>query len=89
MLMSGQRRSESPTRPFLFPPFPPTSRRNGNVSLDFGIVRVLWLTSSVSDYPHGDGRSPDQTIINKQAAPPPDLRLPFGAKEVTGEGDQP
>lgn len=37
----------------------------------------------------GYGATSNQRIMNDQAAPPPDLRLPFGAKEVTGERDQP
>ncbi len=40
-------------------------------------------------YPQGYGKSADQSILNDQAAPPPDLRLPFGAKEGAGKKGTP
>lgn len=40
-------------------------------------------------YPEGYGATSNQRIMNDQSAPPPDLRLPSGAKEVTGERGQP
>jgi len=69
--------------------FPLFSRGHGNMSLDFGTVRVLWLPSSVFVFPHGDGKSPNQSIIHNQAAPLAHLGVRFGAKEGAGKAGKP
>ena len=40
-------------------------------------------------YPQGYGKSSDQAIFNDQASPPPELSLPFEAKEVIGKEGNP